>query len=85
MSTLQLKSIKCDPTPGKLLSLKTTLEIRPGDALIEVYVTKVPPKAASGILRSVVPYVYPIIPGLASQTNNILLAPYAVSMSTLLQ
>lgn len=34
----------------ELISLKTTLELRPGDALIEVYITKVPLKQAHAVL-----------------------------------
>lgn len=36
--------------PKELVSLKTTLELRPGDALVEVYITKVPLKQAHNVL-----------------------------------
>lgn len=36
---------------GCLIPLKTTLELRAGDAMLDVYITRVPVKAANHILR----------------------------------
>lgn len=39
--------------PGRPVPLRTTLETRRSDAVVEVYVTAVPVKGASGALRYV--------------------------------
>ncbi|KAI9742476.1 MAG: tRNA-specific adenosine deaminase subunit tad3 [Claussenomyces sp. TS43310] len=38
-------------TPSRLIALRTTMELRPGDVLLDVYITKIPVKAANQVLN----------------------------------
>ncbi len=44
------------PTEGVFVPLKTTLETRAVEKVINVYITSVPAKQASGTLKQVYPY-----------------------------
>lgn len=51
VSTSHVDANKIGDHGYRLIPLKTTTELRAGDALVDVYITQVPPKSASAVLK----------------------------------